>query len=93
MVKVKEQIYEQMLDFIAVQCKIEALLVVLQILQENFEHVNKEQHSVISVIIWQIQMIYQEYKTAMDDIEKILLDKNNITKNMGEEHEQENICE
>lgn len=81
---IKEQIYEKMLDFIVVQRKIEALLVLLQILQENFEHESKEQHSVVSVITWQIDMIYQEYKTAMADIEKILLDKKQDSKKEDE---------
>lgn len=80
----KEQIYEKMMDFIIIQRKIEALLVVLKILQENFEHESKELHGVVSIITWQIDMIYQEYKTAMADIDKILLDKKQDSKKEDE---------
>lgn len=89
----KEQMYEAMIDFIAVERKIEALIDVLHILQEHFEYKDKEYYSVISTITWQIEMIYQELKKDITAIDVILLNKNNTLNKKENEHEQEEICE
>lgn len=80
---IKDQFYDIMIDFIAIERKVEALLVVLHTLQDHFEYEDDKLYCIVSTITWHIEMIYQELKKNITAADTILLDKNNSLEKDG----------
>ena len=73
--KIIDEMCDVMVDVVAVERRMEALLVILHILQEHFEQLDDEQYGMISVITEQIESIYQDTASVIRRADEILLDK------------------
>lgn len=71
--KIIDEMCDVMVDVVAVERRMEALLVILHILQEHFEQVDDEQYGMISVITEQIESIYQDMIKVLKRADEVLL--------------------
>ena len=73
--KIIDEMCDVMVDVVAVERRMEALLVILHILQEYFEQLDDEQYGMVSVITEQIESIYQDMIRVVKRADEVLLDK------------------
>ena len=71
--KIIDEMCDVMVDAVAVERRMEALLVILHILQEHFEQLDDEQYGMVSVITEQVESIYQDTAAVIRRADKMLL--------------------